>query len=279
MKLLIIGGTRFAGKSCLLQALDAGHDVTVVSRGRTPLPSNAVQRHIVCDRRDLQEHLADDEQWDAVIDNVCFEASEASHILDLLHGRCGRYVVTSSLSVYDMHAPCMESDFDPSTHRWTDEADKFTDYAEAKRQVEQVVADRASMPWAAVRFPFIVGPDDYSKRFDWHVDRIMKGAPIYVPDANVRISMIHQDDAGRTLLRLAEGVLDGPVNAGAPPISINDVLEAASRVAGAPFHLAAEPDEENQSPYAPPRDWYPDCSRAEVAGLSCTLRLGSWGRP
>jgi len=279
MKILIIGGTRFAGKSCLLQAVEAGHDVTVVSRGRTPLPSDRVQRHIICDRRDLHQHLADGDRWDAVIDNVCFEASEANHILDLLDGRCGRYVVTSSLSVYEMHAPCYEEDFDPVMHQWTEEADKFTDYAEAKRQVEQVVAVRASMPWAAVRFPFIVGPDDYSKRFDWHVDRIRKGAPIYVPDANVRISIIHQDDAGLTLLRLAEGVLDGPVNSGAPPITINDVLEAASRVAGAPYQLASEPDDENQSPYAPPADWYPDSSRLARIGWTWELDLGSWARP
>lgn len=279
MKILIIGGTRFAGKSCLLQAVEAGHDVTVVSRGRTPLPSDRVQRHIICDRRDLHQHLSKDDRWDAVIDNVCFEASEANHILDLLDGRCSRYVVTSSLSVYEMHAPCHEADFDPVMHQWTEEADKFTDYAEAKRQVEQVVAARATMPWAAVRFPFIVGPDDYSKRFDWHVDRIKQDAEIYVPDIDVRISMIHQDDAGRTLLRLAEGALDGPVNSGAPPVTIREVLDAAAHIARAPYKLASDPTDENQSPYAPPEDWYPDSSRLASVGCTWELDLGSWARP
>ena len=276
MKVMIIGGTRFAGKSCLLQAVEAGYDITVV---RTPLPSDQVQRHIICDRRDLPRYLTDSDRWDAVIDNVCFEASEAKHILDLLDGRCDRYVVTSSLSVYDMHAPCLETDVDPYAHQWTEEADKFTDYAEAKRQVENVVATSATMPWAAVRFPFIVGPDDHSKRFDWHVDRIREGAPIYVPDVNVRISMIHQDDAGRILLLLTKGGLDGPVNAGAPPITIHDVLEAASRVAGAPYKLASDPTDENQSPYAPPVDWYPDCSRLARTGFAWALELGSWAGP
>ena len=50
MKLLVLGGTRFLGRHLVDAALARGHDVTIFTRGVTPLPSGVAVRQLVGNR-------------------------------------------------------------------------------------------------------------------------------------------------------------------------------------------------------------------------------------
>lgn len=47
----------------------------------------------------------------------------------------------------------------------------------------------------AVRFPLVIGPDDYTHRFTFHVDRIKQGLPIGIDHPKARYSFISSADA------------------------------------------------------------------------------------
>ena len=50
MNLLILGGTRFLGRHLVDAALARGHDVTIFTRGRTPVPWRGRVTALACDR-------------------------------------------------------------------------------------------------------------------------------------------------------------------------------------------------------------------------------------
>ena len=72
-------------------------------RGVTEDPfGNAVKRLIV-DREDerlLAERL-EDKSYDIVYDNLCYSSNAAKIICEVLQGKTKKYVMTSSMAVYD----------------------------------------------------------------------------------------------------------------------------------------------------------------------------------
>ena len=116
MKILIIGGTSFFGKEIVKQALDAGHEVTVLSRGNARPDFWERVDHIAGDRNDasdLAEKLAN-RQFDAVIDNIAFNGGHVEDLVSALQGNIGRYILTSTTAVYiganAFEQPLRESD-------------------------------------------------------------------------------------------------------------------------------------------------------------------------
>src|SRR4051812_1084846 len=100
MKILVVGGTRFFGKTLVERLLAAGHALTVLSRGKLPAPAGA--EPLVADRADpaaLWVALAG-RAFDAVVDNVAMTADHVRGALDALGERVGHYVFTSSISAY-----------------------------------------------------------------------------------------------------------------------------------------------------------------------------------
>ena len=47
----MVGGTQFMGRATVELLIEAGYSVTILNRGRTPNPFDAV-RHVCCDRFD-----------------------------------------------------------------------------------------------------------------------------------------------------------------------------------------------------------------------------------
>ena len=87
------------GRATVEVLLDAGYEVTIINRGRTRNPFSHATRHICCDRNDaaaMATFLTSEPPWDAIIDFIAFEPSDAAG----LQKHTGRYVVISSDSVY-----------------------------------------------------------------------------------------------------------------------------------------------------------------------------------
>ena len=63
-------------------------------------------------------------------------------------------------------------------------------YGEGKRQAEAVLFKEASFPVVAVRFPIVMGEDDYTRRLHFHVEHILQNQPITLPNIDAKMSYI-----------------------------------------------------------------------------------------
>ena len=81
----MLGGTSFVGRALVGTALEAGHEVTTLNRGRTGPDVSGVETRRA-DRRDadaVRRALGDD-SWDAVVDTWSAEPRPVSTTAELL---------------------------------------------------------------------------------------------------------------------------------------------------------------------------------------------------
>ncbi len=104
MKILILGGTGFIGPHLVEQAMLRGHDVTIFNRGRSNTHLFPEVKKLVGDRDGGLDALKKGE-WDAVLDNSGYVPRHVKDSAELLKGRVGRYLFTSTISVFDFENP------------------------------------------------------------------------------------------------------------------------------------------------------------------------------
>ena len=103
LKILFIGGSGEISSSCSALAVERGHELWVLNRGRTslrPLPRDA---HVLtADIRDTAAARAaiGRREFDVVVDFVAFTPAHVQTDLELFRGRVGQYVFISSASAY-----------------------------------------------------------------------------------------------------------------------------------------------------------------------------------
>ncbi|PFJ15109.1 epimerase [Bacillus cereus] len=214
-KVLVLGGTRFFGKHLVESLLQAGQEVTIATRGFTEDSfGNAVKRLIV-DREDdkLLEERLKGKSYDIVYDNLCYSPNAAEIICKVLRGRVKKYIMTSSMAVYESALGLLEQSFNPYEYaiKYGDRKD-FT-YSEGKKLAEAVLFQHATFPVVAVRFPVVIGENDYTKRLQFYVEHIMKQEAIVVEHVDGELSLIHEKEAGEFLAWCGLENIEGPINA------------------------------------------------------------------
>jgi len=222
-EVLVIGGSRYFGKRLISRLLAAGDRVTVLNRGSSAPPPGAV--HLVADRDDeqsLREALGS-RTFDVVVDQVCYTPRQAALARRVFTGRTGRYVMTSTVEVYeyeDSLAPVREDAVDPSTVAvdlelpWDDPEFLDSHYGEGKRQAEAVFAAAPDFPYVAVRVAHVLGgADDFTGRLDHYAARIRAREPIAVPFSNQPATYIHVEEIADFLAWTVGEDFTGPINA------------------------------------------------------------------
>lgn len=235
MDILILGGTRYFGVHLVRTLLREGHGVTIATRGQQPDAFGDSVRRIQVERTSAESlHAALwGRSYDVVYDNLAYCSNDVRALLDVV--RPGMYVMTSSASVYENLGPdTKEGGFDPLAHPlvWCDrEAYK---YNEVKRQAECALfqaypAQRST----AVRFPFVIGPDDYTERLYFYVEHIVRQRPMHVDNLDARMGFVSSRDAGGFLASLKDGCCPGPVNGSNPgTVSLREVFEYVRKKTG-----------------------------------------------
>jgi len=216
MNILVIGGTKFVGVHLVRQLLAAGHRVTLANRGTTADTFGDTVDRIILERTDADaiRHALGGRHFDAVYDSQAFSSNEVKYLLDAVS--CGRYIATSTVSVYspNFKLGLTETDFDPLRYplKWCTRTD-FA-YDEIKRQVECAMFQTyRHIPAVAVRFPLIIGEDDYTQRLHFYVRHIMDAAPMHVDNLQAELAFIFSWEAGRFLAWLADKGCCGSINA------------------------------------------------------------------
>lgn len=283
MRLLVLGGTIFLGRWIVDAAVAAGHQVTILHRGRHDCELPEGVERLVSDRDGGLSVLAGRE-WDSVLDTCGYVPRIVAASAEALRGRATWYGFVSTVSVYasfrecgiDETAPLAVLD-DPATEEITGET-----YGGLKALCEAEVKGRFGPASMIARPGLIVGPYDPSDRFTYWPWRISQGGEVLAPGSPGRqVQFLDVRDLANWLVKCAEACISGTYNAVGPEgaVTFGEMLDACRAEYGGNAELEWVPDsfladETVDLPFYVPEtetDWIGieqiDGSRAYVAGL------------
>ncbi|MFD3803006.1 reductase [Streptomyces sp. NPDC058619] len=237
---------------------------------------------------------------DVVVDQVCYTPLQAAVARRVFAGRTGRYVMTSTMEVYDpatlpgpadpgRRVPVEEPAGpgwtpSPAAHPWWDPGEvgrrlgPARAYAEGKRQAEAVFLYEPALPFAAVRVAHVLGggPADFTGRLAHYVERIGSGTPVAVHEAPYATSFIHHLEIAEFLHWAAEGEFSGPVNAASHgALDVTALCEAVAERLGRRPRYRIVGHGADASPFSFDRAYAMDSGRA--AALGCAFgRTADW---
>ncbi|KRD00755.1 MULTISPECIES: NAD-dependent epimerase/dehydratase family protein [unclassified Streptomyces] len=287
MRLLVLGGTEFAGRAVVEAALGRGWEVTVLNRGRqAPVPG---ARSLTGDRTAPGGLAAlADGDWDAVVDTWSAAPRAVHETARLLRGRARRYVYVSSCSVYAWAPPAGYAEDAPLVQGAAPDAEQ-SEYVKDKRGGELAVVDAFGADASVlVRAGLILGPYENVGRLPWWLTRIARGGPVLAPGPHgLPLQYIDVRDLAEWILGAVGQGLSGPYNLMSPQghATMGELLEACVRTTGSDAELRWTAPEivlgAGIEPWTELPVWVPpgtdmhdalhaaDVSRAVGAGLSC----------
>ncbi len=232
MKILVLGGTRYFGISMVKNLINQGHDVTIATRQmKKDNFGDSVQR-IQVERTDpaSMEKAFKGKYYDIVYDKIAYCSNDIKYAMDAIE--CKKYIYMSSTSVYDPKTPdTREEDFDGMNRKliWCSRSE--FPYEEIKRQAECALWQKYNdKDWIAVRYPFAIGQDDYTKRLLFYVEHTMKAVPMNVDNIDFQMSYIRSDEAGEFMAFLADKDFTGAINGSAHgTVSLREIITYVER--------------------------------------------------
>lgn len=179
---------------------------------------------------------------------------------------CDKYIYMSSTSVYNpKHMNTEESDFDGYSKDfvWCDR--KEFPYEQIKRQAEYALWQKYLCEnWIAVRYPFAIGKDDYTKRLLFYVEHVIKSEPMYIDNIDYQMSYIRSDEAGDFIAYLVDKDVNGAINGSASgTISLREVIGYVEEKTG---KSAALSEQGEAAPYNGEPEYSINTDKAEKTG-------------
>jgi nucleoside-diphosphate-sugar epimerase len=237
---LVIGGTRFLGPHFVNAALARNHRVTVFNRGSKHLPDVPDLAQRKGDRRTGLETLGD-ATFDAVVDTCAYHPADIVTAAPYLAGRCSRYCLISTASVYAAESGDLDENATLVTLPTTI-PDTMTPetYGALKALCEQAADHAFGNRLLIVRPGLIVGPGDATHRFGYWVRRIARGGDIVAPDPpDAPVEFIDVRDLAAWLVMALERELAGIYNANGPGkrTTMSEFLAACTAMVGTDVHL------------------------------------------
>lgn len=225
MQILVMGGTRFVGKPLVEQLLACGHELTLFTRGRNPVPAGP--RHLVGDRSDPAAlELLAGECFDVIVDSSGRSLEDSRAVLERTGAPSHRFVYVSSAGVY------ADSDLWPlDEDAPTDPASRHAGKAETETWLRQ-----QGIPFTSFRPTYIVGPGNYNPVESWFFDRILHGRPLPLPGDGSTITQLgHVRDLAAAMARCIE--VDTSTNriyncTGSKGVTFRGLVDAAARACG-----------------------------------------------
>ena len=174
LSVLYIGGTGQISLPCLQASLDAGHKVTVLNRGKTPVPKGV--KTIVGDMTAAAYGELGDKHFDVVAQFRLFLPEQMKRDIATFTGKTGQYVFISSASAYQK----------PARHYIITEKtpleNPYWEYSRNKIACERLLQKQKKLPYTIVRpshtvrtgMPIQIGDPDAAIR------RMIAGKPVII---------------------------------------------------------------------------------------------------
>lgn len=266
MRILVIGGTRYFGIHMVNKLLEQGHAVTIATRGKTPDSYGDKVERITIQRtnEESMREALQGKHFDVVIDKIAYCSNDIRYVMDYVD--CDKYIYMSSTSVYNpKHMNTVESDFDGYSKDfvWCDR--KEFPYEQIKRQAEYALWQKyPGKNWIAVRYPFAIGKDDYTKRLLFYVEHVIKSEPMYIDNIDYQMSYIRSDEAGEFIAYLVDKDVNGAINGSASgTISLREVIDYVEEKTGKCAVLSENGEE---APYNGEPEYSINTDKAEKMG-------------
>lgn len=191
MRILVMGGTRFVGKPLVARLQRQGHTLTLLTRGKNPVPE-AVE-HLSGDRSS-DEGLAalQGRQFDVVVDSSGRKLDDSRRVLAITGAPSHRFVYVSSAGVY------------ANSEQWPLDEDCPTDpkSRHAGKAETEAWLKREGIPFTSFRPTYIYGPGNYNPIERWFFDRISNNRPVPLPGDGSTITQLgHVDDLAEAMAR------------------------------------------------------------------------------
>ena len=216
MRVIVIGATGHVGTYLVPLLVEAGHEVTAVSRGsREPYAPHAAWRQV---RTVAIDRTAADQDGsfgrkiaaldpDVVIDMICFTPRSLGLLVEALRGRVGHLLVTGSIWIHG-----------PSTRvplREEDALDPFGEYGINKLAMARLLeaeTRRGGLAATTIHPGHIVGPGRAPLNPEGHFDpeafrRISQGEEIHLPNLGMEtVHHVHAEDVARLFMAALENL-------------------------------------------------------------------------
>jgi len=279
MRILVLGGTSFVGRAIVVDALDAGVEVTLFGRGRTGTELfPGVERRI--GDRDTGDYSAlDGGTWDAVVDVSGYVPRYVGQAMDALNGRVDRYLFISSHAVYVRTGVPPGSDEDTARRpprRDTEHLDEDT-YGPLKVACEDDIRRRYGERATIVRPGKVAGPHDPQAGLTYWVRRAARGGRVALPGRPEQpVQLIDSRDLARLVVRLIADARSGAFNAVGPaePTTMEGLITTCARVSGTEVQIVPVPPDAVRLPLVRPEPRWTEqqrsAGRARAAGLPAT---------
>jgi nucleoside-diphosphate-sugar epimerase len=209
-KLLILGGSRFVGRTLLEDAVARGWEVTAFNRGGLPEADGV--RHVQGDRlRAATLAPLAEQRWALVSDTWAGAPRAVRDSAALLSERADRYAYISTSSVYTP-PPKMGADESAGTVDAAPDADDG-EYPNNKRGAELAVLDAFGDRALLARAGLILGPYENVGRLPWWLNRIAAGGEVLAPGPpDLPLQFVDARDLARFVLDAALAGHSGAFN-------------------------------------------------------------------
>ena len=244
MNILVVGGTRFFGIPMVNKLLKDGHEVTIATRGNIIVEFCKPVNYVVLDRSDSDsaKSALGGNEYDVIIDKIAYSSNDVKALLENV--TCKKYIQMSSCSVYkEDKENISESDFNSREYElvWMNRND---DYAEGKRQAERAALEFLDESQCIfVRYPIVMGPNDYTGRLKFYVDHVVEEKPMFIDNLHFAMPYIYEREAGEFIAHLVDKDIYGPINASSKgAISPQDIIEIIEMKIGKKALLSQDGD-------------------------------------
>ena len=238
-KVLIIGGTRFIGRSLVGKLINKNeYDITLFNRGITNSGIFPEINRIKGDRKnidDLRPILERD--WDIVVDISSYWAGALERQFEHQKGRIGKYIFVSTASHYKFEGEnqsprnednklveCSED------QKQSDEAYAF--YNENKAECERILARQTNLDYRILRPSLVIGAHDYSDRLYYWLHKIKHQDKILVGNEGKGLSSYtNVNDLVNLIMHLMDHtVIFRVYNASSFDTTIREIIEIAGNI-------------------------------------------------
>lgn len=203
-KILILGGTRYLGKTIVNQLfLNSKFEIAFLSRSN--IKSNI--RHFVCDRKNTDglNKVFKEFGPNIIIDMINFDKIDSENIASLYENNSLRYlnhyIMISTFFLYNYFDYSIFSEKNINKNYNKEKVDEYTN---CKIESELALYPSSIMDVTTIlRLPFIFSADDYTKRFQKVCKISLQASPSEFNNT-CRYSLIQKDDAADAIISLVD---------------------------------------------------------------------------
>ena len=229
-KVLILGGTKFVGLELIGLLQNQKIDLYVASRKLI-----STKNFILIDRKSTNDlnMLFSKFDFDLVLDFICYSSLDSKKLIDSLNlfNRKPRLIIISSTYVYSNPMTISannrfnENNFNPTSYKYSLEDYPKINYSSGKMEMESFFVKNYSFDkLVIIRFPVILGSNDYTMRTMFYANNIISKNKINPQNINMSSNYIFSREASLALQNFINSDHSGIYNISFDEISEKEII-------------------------------------------------------